>query len=374
MNPSCRILALDGGGIRGVIPAYLLAVLEAQLGCPIYQCFDVIAGTSTGGLISLALTTPRDSGAPMTAVDALNLYLQDGTKIFVKQGILNFGIFEALYSGAAVESWMQQQFPPGMTLSRAWTAMKALGTRLGVPVPRQVLTTTYTVRSADPTVGVGPYLFNWENAAANPADDYQVWEAARSTSAAPVYFPMAHVGSLAHPGTTGADRWAVDGGMMANNPALFALAWAARNRLFPALDGVSILSLGTGMYDPPLNPNDSDFGAGNWGVHRWGLDDLLATQFPIVNVLTTANIQAPDAQLRLLLPASGYQRLEPRLPASLEPMDTTKTGPLLQAAADYVWPYPPPPGVTLPSTPTQPGPGYPLLRTVLGSLQLPGRI
>lgn len=369
MSSSCRILALDGGGIRGVIPAYLLAVLEAQLGRPIYQCFDVIAGTSTGGLISLALTTPGASGAPMTAVDALNLYLQDGKEIFVKQGILNFGIFEALYSGAAVESWMQQQFPTGMTLARARTAMKALGTRLGVSVPRQVLTTTYTVRSADAAVRVGPYLFNWEDAAARPADDYEVWEAARATSAAPVYFPMAHVGSIARPGTTGADRWTIDGGMMANNPALFALAWAARNRLFPGLDGVSILSLGTGMYDPPLNPNDSDFGAGNWGVHRWGLDELIATQFPIVNVLTTANIQAPDAQLRLLLPDGGYHRLEPRLPESLEPMDTTKTGPLLQAAADYAWPYPPPPGVTLPSAPTQPGPGYPLLQNVIQSFQ-----
>jgi hypothetical protein len=61
-------------------------------------------------------------------------------------------------------------------------------------------------------------------------------------------------------------------------------------------------------------------------------------------------------------------------PASLEPMDTTKTGPLLQAAAEYVWPFPSPPGVTLPSTPTQAGPGYPLLRSVLESLQLPGRI
>lgn len=367
MKPSCRILALDGGGIRGVIPAYLLAVLEAQLGRPIYQCFDVIAGTSTGGLISLALTTPGGTGAPMSAVDALNLYLQDGKEIFVKQGTLDFGILEALYSGSAIEAWMQRQFPPGMSLARARADMRALGARLGVPVPRQVLTTTYAVRSSDPSVPVGPYLFNWEDGAENPADDYQVWEAARATSAAPVYFPMSHVGSLANPGSTGADRWAVDGGMMANNPALFALAWAARHRLFASLEGAFVLSLGTGMYDPPLHPNDSDFGAGNWGVHRWGLDDVIATNFPIVNVLTTANIQAPDAQLQLLLPDSGYQRLEPRLPASLEPMDTTKTGPLLQAAAEYVWPYPAPPGVTLPSTPTQPGPGYPLLQEVIGS-------
>jgi hypothetical protein len=74
---SCRILAIDGGKIRGVIPAYILQLLEAQLGKQIYECFDIIAGTSTGGIISLGLTTPipNHGNRPYFAADILNLIL-----------------------------------------------------------------------------------------------------------------------------------------------------------------------------------------------------------------------------------------------------------------------------------------------------------
>ena len=64
MSFACKILAIDGGGIRGVIPAYILQQIEGVLGKPLYQCFDVVAGTSTGGMITLGLTTPTASGSP----------------------------------------------------------------------------------------------------------------------------------------------------------------------------------------------------------------------------------------------------------------------------------------------------------------------
>jgi uncharacterized protein len=99
MSYACKILAIDGGGIRGIIPAYILQQIEAALGKPIYQCFDIIAGTSTGGLIAMALTTPISSNhnTPLSASSILDLYMTDESQIFVCQSTGDF--WESKYYG-----------------------------------------------------------------------------------------------------------------------------------------------------------------------------------------------------------------------------------------------------------------------------------
>src|SRR3954454_7859950 len=78
-----NVLSVDGGGIRGVIPAMLLADLEERTGKPTGELFDLIAGTSTGGIIALALTVPGDDGGPRGAAnDLVDLYLTEGPRIF----------------------------------------------------------------------------------------------------------------------------------------------------------------------------------------------------------------------------------------------------------------------------------------------------
>src|SRR5436189_3870439 len=78
-----NVLSVDGGGIRGVIPAMVLADLEARTGKPTAELFDQIAGTSTGGIIALALTVPGRDGKPRwTANDLVGLYLTEGPRIF----------------------------------------------------------------------------------------------------------------------------------------------------------------------------------------------------------------------------------------------------------------------------------------------------
>src|SRR5579862_7682308 len=71
-----RILTIDGGGIKGVFPAAFLATLEQQLGRPIGRYFDLIAGTSTGGIIAIGL------GLGLSAGDILKLYVEQGPAIF----------------------------------------------------------------------------------------------------------------------------------------------------------------------------------------------------------------------------------------------------------------------------------------------------
>ena len=73
-----KILAIDGGGIRGLIPALVLAEIEQRTGRPICSLFDLVAGTSTGAILACALTRPR----PMPADRLAAIYEEEGPEIF----------------------------------------------------------------------------------------------------------------------------------------------------------------------------------------------------------------------------------------------------------------------------------------------------
>src|SRR5712692_7803866 len=100
-----RVLALDGGGIRGVIPATVLAEIERRCGKRVGEVFDLIAGTSTGGILALGLTTPdpADPGRPRyRAEDLVALYAEKGPVIFgrslLHRLITVFGLFGSKYA------------------------------------------------------------------------------------------------------------------------------------------------------------------------------------------------------------------------------------------------------------------------------------
>lgn len=83
-TPKFKILSIDGGGIRGIIPCVILKAIQAQLqNAPLANYFDLIAGTSTGGIITLGLTTKKPNDTkPYTATDLLELYVNEGSTIF----------------------------------------------------------------------------------------------------------------------------------------------------------------------------------------------------------------------------------------------------------------------------------------------------
>ena len=332
MSYSCKILAIDGGGIRGIIPAYILQQIEAAMKAPIYQIFDVVAGTSTGGLIALGLTTPTPPyttpNAPLTASAVLNLYMTDRDKIFVPQnsgGAEYYGTDTSTNPPSGIEPWLQSLFP-NVTLSQAQTVLK----QLNQPMPKQVLTTCFTANGAS-GAAFAPYVFNWADAAAAPGgpDDYCVWEAARATSAAPSYFPLANVGAGATNGSQATQRWGVDGGVTANNPGLYGLAEAFRLGLCNNLNDVLIVSLGTGIYDPALQI----FSNGNWSYLEWAYWN---GTYPLIDVLTMSNVQAPDQQLQLIMPQGNYFRLDPAISAAEAPLDGTDTQALETTAENFV--------------------------------------
>lgn len=126
----CKILAIDGGGIRGIIPAYILQQIEANLGKQIFECFDIIGGTSTGGIITLGLTTPVpkvDAVLPLTPYPAsliLDFYMTEESQLFVYQSSGDFT--ESKYYGTCpgnpatgIAPWLQSKFTSTTTLVQA---------------------------------------------------------------------------------------------------------------------------------------------------------------------------------------------------------------------------------------------------------------
>jgi len=102
------VLAIDGGGIRGLIPALVLAEIEARTGRPIATMVDLIAGTSTGGIIACALARPQ----PMPAAEIAELYEEEGPVIFDKTLVKTItsagGLLDERYDDAGLVATLER--------------------------------------------------------------------------------------------------------------------------------------------------------------------------------------------------------------------------------------------------------------------------
>jgi uncharacterized protein len=214
-----RILSLDGGGIRGVFPAAFLARLEEHLDYPIGRYFDLIAGTSTGGIIAIGL------GLDLSAADILKLYVDQGPAIFDQEH-------------GMVENWIRQRLR-GMA---HWIATKhssealrgaledVLGarrigeshTRLVIPAWHPLLERVYIYKTA--------HHRRLETDYKQPAID-----AAMATAAAPTFLK---------PHMTESGVELLDGGVWANNPIGVAIIEAVGTLGWPG-QRLKILSIGT---------------------------------------------------------------------------------------------------------------------------------
>lgn len=244
------ILSIDGGGIRGIIPAQILYHLEQELnahlekriqqriterlGRPlemplpplpprirIANAFDFMAGTSTGGIIALGLNIPdpNDSELPLYPTTTLVDIYKGGEKVFSPQNRKNFfsALFSQKFDASGLETLCQEYF--GKTLLK-----DAL---------HNVLITAYEMRQEKLC------LFDSAKARASSTENFLMKDVARSTSAAPTFFTAAKINNMA-----GEEHLFVDGGIIANNPAMAAFIRA--KSLFPQARKITLLSLGTG--------------------------------------------------------------------------------------------------------------------------------
>lgn len=202
-----RILAIDGGGVRGIIPVTLLAALEERSGLPIAEQFDLLAGTSTGGLIALAL------GLRIPAAEIAGMYRDLGVHVFGKGQFV--GLFTPKYQLRHLAEVLRRRF-----------GNKKLGdsiTRLLVPAYDVANKSLYVYKTAHHARLRVDYLES-------------MLRVACSTAAAPSYFE-AYVEDGAA---------LVDGGVWANNPTGLA-AVEACSLLGWSKDDIRILSIGCGQ-------------------------------------------------------------------------------------------------------------------------------
>ena len=280
-----RVLSIDGGGIRGVIPAAVLTEIERRTGRTVSELFDLVAGTSTGGIIALALTAPGEHGAPRwRASDLLELYRREGEHIFsrsVWQRITSAeGVLDEKYPADGLEAALSKYFGDAR-LRDALTP---------------VLVTAYELERRK------PFFFRSRRAAADPVYDFPMREAARATSAAPTYFEPPLLVNEAD-----GERYAlVDGGVFANNPSMCAYAEIlSEDRRADVL----VVSLGTGQLNRPIHYAD----AKDWGLLGWARQ--------IFNVVLDGVSDTTDYELEQVLGPERHARLQIELIGASDDLD-----------------------------------------------------
>lgn len=276
------MLSIDGGGVRGLIPATVLAELERRTARRIAELFDLVAGTSTGGILALALTAPASDGRPrFTAEQLIDLYAVEGPRIFSRSPAQRIasagGLLDERYSDHGLEDALRR-YLGDTRLSEALTS---------------VIVTGYSLEERR------PYFFKTRRALEDVGRDHLMRVAARATSAAPGYFEPERV-----PSDEG-DVGVVDGGVCLNNPAMSAYAEAWRD----GARDVLVVSLGTGEHTRRI-PYEK---ARGWGALEW--------LRPLIDIAFDGMSDVVDYQLRHLLADDRYYRLTVELDRASDDLD-----------------------------------------------------
>jgi patatin-like phospholipase/acyl hydrolase len=283
-----QVLSLDGGGIRGIFSAALLAGLEKDLGRSVLDHFDLVVGTSTGGLIALAL------GAGMAPGDVVDLYVSEMTTIFPGPRRLRSvrQLVRPKYRSDGLERLLRRIFGD-----------RILGeSRVPLVIPSFDLGENRV------------YLFKTPHHK-DLKHDWQtpLWQVAAATTAAPTFFPAF---SLPEDHVR-----LVDGAVWANNPAMVGVVEAV-SRFDQPLDTIRVLSVGT-TADPRTRKRKLD----NGGLMQW-------IRSPnVVDVLLTGQSVGAFAQVQHLIGCDNAQRLDPPAPVGLMHLDTADTRDLKAKAA-----------------------------------------
>jgi len=299
-----RILSIDGGGIRGILPGVIMARLEQKLqekandnDLRLADKFDFVAGTSTGGILGLTYLFPDKSGAKskFTAQDAVNLYLDRGDEIFditFGQKLKSLkGVIDEKYSADEIEEALMDNFGD--------TKLSAL--------LKPCLITAYDIRNRNA-------FFFRQHKANTDINNFKVRDVARATSAAPTYFEVARIkNDLGNPYPL------VDGGLFANNPTLCAYSEVRTMNIqgieFPSAKNMFIVSLGTGS----IKKSYAYRAAKDWGQLEWIK--------PVIDIMMSGNSETVHYHLRQIFDTlskhdkADYYRLEPGLGNANNEMD-----------------------------------------------------
>lgn len=304
-----RILSIDGGGMKGAIPAAILTYLESAIqresGNPdarIADYFDFLAGTSTGGILVSSLLTPdrQNPGRPLySAAEAESLYFEKGPKIFAHTWLRRlrtlFGWIKVRYNAKQLETAVQEKIGGNTLLS---------------DMLKPCMLTAYDIAERRAV------FFTSDNAGGNPEKNFLAWQVTCATSSAPTFFRPARVQSL-----DGTMYSLIDGGMFANNPAMCALTEVKKMDKFqiegesPTVKDIVFVSIGTGKRPKKYSYEKME----KKGKAGW-ID-------PIVSILMSGNAETVSYQLGKLYDESekadsnDYYRIDPDLHEADTEMD-----------------------------------------------------
>lgn len=274
-----RILSIDGGGIRGIIPATILVAFESYLKeysgnseTRVADYVDLIAGTSTGGILTALYTCPdlkNPTKSRFSAQEVLDFYLQHGQTIFKKSFLHSlyavFGLANARYNNKGYLELLNS----------------ILGEIKLSELIRPCLICSYDIERRQAV------LFNQLDPYRSDEGDFFVKDVIQATSAAPTYFQPALIRD-----SKGENYSLIDGGVFANNPTLCAYAEASKLSRDRG-DNYSIFSLGTGAILQPYPYSE----AKNWGGAGWAR--------PLFSILLGGVAETVDYQIKVMYEAGG---------------------------------------------------------------------
>lgn len=259
------VLSIDGGGMKGLIPTLVLKELSSILNKdgnnkPIKDYFDLIVGTSSGGLITLCLSKNN----PNTPDEILNLYIEKCGVFFPPPKNFFERVLNEKFPIDNLEAFLKSHFKD--------ETFSSLST--------QVLLTSYDIKNS--------CIYNLSN---KSVPHLELWKAARCTTAAPTYYKPFHFFS------EDGEHSLIDGGVVANNPVLWA--YTKTRELFPNTDIIHILSLGNFKKEPIFNPDS----------HSFSWFDITKGNLPIHSLYHHAQVNNAD-KIASILPDLDYVRIE----------------------------------------------------------------
>ena len=300
MKKKVSILSIDGGGIRGIIPAVILNHIEKRLqqqsGNPnatLADYFDLVAGTSTGGILVCYYLLPPEPGqeshSRYFASDAIDMYVNYGNEIFNRK-FLRYGFVKKKYPATGLEKILKNCMGD-VTLAQS---------------RKNCIVTAYDITERKAVLFTSPEARKYEHR------NYLLRDVARATSAAPTYFELAAIRSMG-----GAASYLIDGAVFAGNPTMCAVVEANKTVYeacaHPAVSDLYIVSVGTGK---EMKKYDSRK-AKDWGAVSWVR--------PMIDILLSASAEVVDYQIRQLFKVAEcsdcYVRIEPELGKASSEMD-----------------------------------------------------
>ncbi|CAI9115767.1 OLC1v1016759C2 [Oldenlandia corymbosa var. corymbosa] len=308
---SITILSIDGGGIRGIIPSVILAFLESELqkldgeDARLADYFDVISGTSTGGLVTAMLTAPNENNRPLFAAkDIKDFYLENCPKIFPQHSHYLLGSAEKIVKAVKGPKYDGKYLHNLLNEKLGDTKLHQTLTNVVIP--------TFDIKLLQPTIFSSYAIKQHPNLNANLRD------ICIGTSAAPTYLPAHYFETQDSDGCIRPFNL-IDGGVAANNPALVAISQVTgevtrgNTDFFPMqpweYNRFIVLSLGTGTAKEEGTYDANQ--AAKWGILGW-LSSGGST--PLVDVFTQASSDMVDFHLSTLFQAlqseDNYLRIQ----------------------------------------------------------------